>query len=164
MEKKLTDALNGQLKEELFSAYLYMAMAADMEVKFWKGTSAWLKMQAQEEFAHAMKLYTFIIARGERAVLPAIEKPQESWDSIGAVFKDVLQHEQFITGCINKLIKVAREVDDNPADTLLQWYATEQVEEESSAEDVLQKLKMIGESPQMLFMLDKELGGRQQQA
>ena len=161
MDKNLVDALNEQLREEINSAYLYVAMAADMEAKNWKGVGGWFKIQAQEEMAHAFKIYGHIISRGERVVLPAIDKPQETWDSIKAAYEAALEHEKYITGCIHKLVKEARSADDLAADTFLQWFVTEQVEEEATVEEILQKLNLVGDAPQFLFMLDRELGSRQ---
>ena len=161
MDKNLVTALNVQLKEEINSAYLYLAMAADMEAKNWKGVAAWFKGQAQEEMVHAFKIYDYLFSRGERAVLAAIAKPQESWGSIKAAYEDALKHEQYITGCIHKLVNEARSIDDLATDAFLQWFVTEQVEEESTVEDILQKLGLVGDAPQFLFMLDRELGTRQ---
>lgn len=161
MEKALLDALNEQLREEINSAYLYMAMASDMKFKNWNGTANWFQVQAQEETMHAMKFYTYIHDRGEQPILPALDKPQVSWDSVIAAFEDTLAHEKHITSCISKLVDKAREHSDHATDSFLQWFVTEQVEEEATADDIIQQIKMIGDNNQFLFLLDRELGARQ---
>ncbi|MCF7927522.1 MAG: ferritin [Spirochaetales bacterium] len=153
-------ALNDQIREELSSAYLYLAMAADFEDKNLPGAAAWMSQQAQEEVAHAMKIYGYINDKGGKAVFDALPKPQESWNSMLDAFKAAYKHEQYITDCINKLVKQAREVDDTSTEIFLQWFVTEQVEEEKSTDEVVQKLQMIGDSKNGLFMIDRELGGR----
>ena len=161
MDKKLVDALNVQIKEELASAYIYAAMAADMEYKNWEGAAAWFKTQAQEEVGHAFKMYGFINSRGDKAIFDAIDKPKDSYDSVQAAFEATLAHEKYITGCITKLLKLAEELGDKPAEIFLQWFVTEQVEEEANPERILETLKRLGNAPQALFMLDRELGQRQ---
>lgn len=161
MDKNLVNALNGQLKEEINSSYLYLSMGADMEAKNWKGVAAWFKAQAQEEMGHVFKIYGHLISRGQRVVLPAIDKPQETWESIKSAYEDTLKHEKEITGRIHRLVIEAREAEDLAAETFLQWFVTEQVEEEATVEDILQKLNLVGDAPQFLFMLDRELGSRQ---
>ena len=161
MDQKLLDALNEQLREEINSAYLYMAMSSDMKVKNWNGTAQWFQIQAQEETLHAMKIYTFIHDRGGQPILPAIDKPQVSWDSALSAFEATLKHEKYITSCIHNLVDKARETKDHATETFLQWFVTEQVEEEATADDIIQQIKMIGDNNQFLFLLDRELGARQ---
>ena len=161
MEKTLLDALNEQMREEINSAYLYMAMASDMKFKNRNGAANWFQIQAGEETAHAMKFYAYIHDRGEQPVLPAIDKPQVSWDSMLAAFEATLAHEKHITSCIHSLVAKARNVNDYATEAFLQWFVSEQVEEESTADEIIQEMKMIGESPQAKFMLDRELGARQ---
>ncbi len=161
MDKKLLDSLNKQLWEEVNSAYLYMAMSSDMKFKNWNGSSQWFQAQTQEETMHAMKFYTYIHARGERPILPAIDQPQISWESILDAFEATLAHEKHITSCIHGLVDQAREAHDHATEAFLQWFVSEQVEEESVADDIIKQVKMIGNNPQFLFLLDRELGARQ---
>ena len=157
MDKNLAEALKGQLKEEIASAYIYLAISADMEAKNLKGVAQWFRIQVNEEWLHAMKFYNYLIARGERAVLPALEKPQETWDSIKAAFETTLNHERFITKSIHSLVDKARAASDHATEAFLQWFVTEQVEEEAYADEIIQQIKLFGESPQLLFMLDNKI-------
>lgn len=157
----MLDALNEQMREEINSAYIYTAIAADMEAQNWKGVSAWFKAQAKEELGHAMKFYGYINERGEKAIMPALDKPKESWGSILNAYEEALKHEKYISGCIHKLVKLAKEVDDLPTENFLQWFVSEQVEEEAAPDDIIQMLKRVGDSPQMLFMIDRQLGSRE---
>jgi len=161
ISEKMLKALNDQIKEELGSAYLYFAMAADFEAKNLKGFSLWMKSQAGEEMVHAMKFYNFINDRGGKAVLKSLDEPQSEWASPLEAFKAAYKHEQFITDCINNLVALAKEEKDTATEVMLQWFVTEQVEEEASADEVVQKLELMGDSKHGLYMLDKELGARQ---
>jgi len=158
--KKMTDALNEQIREELFSSYLYFAMAADFESRDWPGIASWMKVQAQEEMAHTLKFYNWINERGGKAVFKAIDKPQESWKSALELFEAALAHEQHITSCIYSLVKVAREEGDIATEIFLQWYVTEQVEEEANASEIVEKIKKVQNSQNGMYMLDKELSAR----
>lgn len=158
--KKMTDALNGQINEEMFSAYLYFAMAADYESKDWPGVASWMKIQAQEEMGHAFKIYNWINERGGKAVLAAIEKPQESWDTPLDLFQAALKHEQHITACFYDLVKTSREEGDISTEIFLQWFVTEQVEEEANASEIVSKISKIQDSQNGMYMLDKELSAR----
>jgi len=158
--KKMTDALNGQIREEIFSAYLYFAMAADYESKDWPGVASWMKVQAQEEMGHALKIYNWINERGGKAVFEAIEKPQESWASALELFEAALKHEQHITACFYDLVKTAREAGDIATEIFLQWFITEQVEEEANAGEIVGKIRKVQDSQNGMYMLDKELSIR----
>ncbi len=160
IDKKMTDALNGQIKEEIFSAYLYFAMAADYESKDWPGISSWMKVQAQEEMAHALKIYSWINERGGKAVFEAIDKPQESWGSALELFEAALKHERHITACFYDLVGTARELGDIATEIFLQWFVTEQVEEEANASEIVEKIKKVQNSQNGMYMLDKELSSR----
>ncbi|MBN1685515.1 MAG: ferritin [Spirochaetales bacterium] len=161
MDKKTLDALNEQMREEIASAYLYLAMSSDMKFKGLNGSASWFQTQAKEEIVHATKFYNYIHDRGGQAVLPALEKPQVSWKSLKEAFEATLEHEKHITSCIDKLVDMAREKNDHATEAFLQWFITEQVEEEASADEILQKLKFLGDSPHGVYMLDRELGARQ---
>jgi ferritin len=158
--EKMEAALNGQIAEELASAYLYLAMAADFDAKNWTGFASWMKVQAGEEYNHAMKLYGFIIERGGRAVFKALAQPQGTWDSPLAAFEAAYKHENHISKCIYDLVKLARDEGDTATEVFLHWYINEQVEEETNADAVVEKLRLVKDSSNGLYMLDKELGAR----
>lgn len=161
LSQKLEQAVNEQIKNELYSGYLYLAMAAQCESMNLSGFAHWLKVQAKEELGHAMKLYDFINDRGGRVVLEAIDKPPVEYKSLRDMFEAVYQHEQKVTGLINKLYEMAKAENDYPLQVYLQWFIDEQVEEEKNATEILAKLKLVGESGNGLMMLDKILGERE---
>ena len=161
MEQKLKDLLIKQINEEFYSSYLYLAMASDFENKNMKGMASWMIKQSMEETGHGMKIYRYLQERGEKPVLAQIDKPQESWNSPKDAFEASLKHEKHITGCIDKLVKAARAAEDFATEIFLQWFVTEQVEEEANVSDVLAKLEMVGSKSTGLYMLDRELGQRQ---
>jgi ferritin len=158
--KKLQDAMNEQIKNELYSAYLYLSMSAYCEAANLPGFAHWMRVQAQEEEAHAMKFYNFIHERGGRVVLQAIDQPPVEFPSPLAVFEQTLEHEQKVTGMIHDLYALAVEEKDYASQIFLQWFVTEQVEEEASASQILEMLKMIGDKGHALIMLDRQLGRR----
>lgn len=160
ISKKMLDALNNHLNEEFYSSYLYLSMATYFEDKNLNGFSNWFKLQAQEEWAHGMKFYDFINQTGGKVTLKAIKAPKTTWKSIMDVFKETLAHEKHITSLINKLVGQAMQAKDYATNNFLQWFVSEQVEEEATAEEILNKLKLIGDNKGGLFMLDRELGFR----
>jgi ferritin len=160
LDERMEEALNFQFNRELYSGYLYLAMAAYFEDQGLSGFANWMRIQAQEELSHAMKFYDYIVQRGSRAVMADIEAPQNEWESATAAFEHVYEHEQMVTGLINKLVDLALELSDHATNNFLQWFVAEQVEEEESAGGVLQKVKMAGESKSGLYILDQELGQR----
>ncbi|MHC4436260.1 MAG: ferritin [Planctomycetota bacterium] len=160
ISKKMEKALNEQVNAELFSAYLYLSMEAYFKSLNLNGFANWMRVQTQEEVSHAMKIYGFIDERGGRITLKAIEGPQTQWDSPLEVFKAVYEHEQKVTSLINDLVNLAIEEKDHATNTFLQWFVNEQVEEEASADQVVQQLKMMEKAPGGMFMLDRELAQR----
>ncbi|MHC4989014.1 MAG: ferritin [Planctomycetota bacterium] len=160
INKKVTDALNGQINAETYSAYLYWSMSAALEEMNLPGFASWMRVQAQEEMSHAMKLYGHIIERGGKVVLTAIDAPPTQWDSVNAVFENGLAHEQKVTRLINELMDLAMAEKDHAASMFLQWFVTEQVEEEAAAMDILGKLEIAGGTAGGLYILDKEMGAR----
>ncbi len=159
--KKMEKALNGQVNAELYSSYLYLSMSAYFESLKLRGFANWMRVQAQEESGHAMKIYDHIIERGGRAILRPVEAPPTEWDSPLAVFKQVYSHERKVTGLINDLVDLATSENDPATKSSLQWFVDEQAEEEDSANQVLQKLKLVLEAPDGLFMIDRELAERE---
>jgi ferritin len=160
ISKKMEKAINDQINAELYSAYLYLSMAAYFDSTNLSGFSAWMKVQANEEYKHAMKFYGHITDRLGTVTLKAIDGPKTSWKSPLDAFENVFEHEQKVTGLINNLVEIAAQEKDNAAFVLLQWYVNEQVEEEKSADEIVQILKRIKDSSQGLIMLDRELAKR----
>jgi len=158
--KRMMDAMNDQIMHETFSAYLYVSMAADFHDKGLDGMAQWMKAQAQEELSHALRFFNHINERGGRIELQAIEKPETTWESPLAAFQAALKHEEFITGRIDELAKIADEENDRAAGIMLQWFVSEQVEEEDSVAKVINTLELAGEKGPGLMMVDRELGQR----
>ncbi len=160
ISKKLETAINDQINAELYSAYLYLSMAAYFESKNLSGFAGWMRAQAQEEQAHAMKFFDYLNERGGRVNLKDIKASQSEWESPLDVFKNVYSHEQKVSSLINDLVNMAIKENDHATNNFLQWYVAEQVEEEASADEVVNKLELVGDSGNALFMLDRELGQR----
>jgi ferritin len=157
---KMQKALNKHLNEELFSSYLYLSMAAYFETKNLKGFANWMRLQSHEEYAHAMKFYGYITQVGGNVTLMQINAPKTSWKNHMDVFRETLEHEKFITELINKLVDLAILEKDHATNNFLQWFVNEQVEEVATAEDIVNKLEMVGDNKNGLFMIDRELGSR----
>ena len=160
INQKIEQAFNKQINAETYSAYMYWSMSAALEEMNLPGCARWMRMQAREEMTHAQKFYDHIVERGGRVILTAIEAPPTEWDSLKAVFEATLQHEQKVTGLINDLVDLAAAEKDHAAAMCLQWFVTEQVEEEATVMDILGKLEIVGQTPGGLYMLDKEMGQR----
>ncbi len=160
LSRKLQDALNEQIKHELYSAYLYLSMVAHFEAENLKGFAHWMRLQRQEELEHAMKIFNFVIDRGGRVELQAIPQPPSQYKSPLDAFQKALAHEKHITGLIHKLYDLADDEDDYPTEVMLQWFIEEQVEEEKSTSEVVSKLELIKDHPGALLLLDRELGER----
>ena len=160
LSEQMERSLNGQCNAEFYSSYLYLSMSAWFQSLGLAGSANWMRVQAQEELLHAMKFFDFINARGGRVRLQHIEAPPTEWPHPLGAFEDVLRHEQKVTGLINGLVNAALKEGDHATHIFLQWFVTEQVEEEESATDVLQKLRLVGESKEGLLLLDRELAAR----
>jgi ferritin len=161
ISKKIQDAFNEQIQAEMYSSYLYLSMAACFHSVGMDGMAQWMHVQTKEENAHAMKFFKHIVDRGGRVELLAIEKPTFDWASPLEAFKAAYEHELYITGRINNLVKLAAEEGDNAASIFLQWFVTEQVEEEANTSKIVLMLEKIKESANGLFMLDHNLGKRE---
>lgn len=157
---KLQNAFNSQIQAEFYSAYLYLAMATYCQERNLKGFANWLMVQKDEEIMHAMKLLSYLQERGAKVVLKEISAPPNEFSSPLALFEQVLMHEKHVTDLINKLYEVAVEEKDYAAQLFLQWFVNEQVEEEASATEVVEKLKLIGDNSSALFFIDQEMGKR----
>jgi len=177
LSDNMQEALNDQLNWEIYSSYLYLSMQAYFQSKSLTGFANWMQVQTQEELTHAMKFYGFISERqeelthamkfygfiserGGRVNLKSIEAPPGDWESPLAVFEAGYQHEQLVTGRINKLVDLSLAESDHATNTFLQWFVSEQVEEEDNASTVIERIKLVGEAPGGLFLLDQELGQR----
>jgi len=160
LSKAMQDAINEQIKNELYSSYLYLAMSAYCEANNLPGFAHWLRVQSQEEIEHAMKFFGFVNERGGRVVLEAIDKPPVEFESPGKIFEETLNHERKVTAMINSLYELALEEKDYASQVMLHWFIDEQVEEEANASYILDTLKAVGEKGQALVMLDRELAKR----
>jgi ferritin len=160
LNQSVQNAMNEQIKNELYSAYFYLAMAAYFESKNFGGFAHWMEMQAKEEQSHAMKLYGFVNERGGRVELQAIDQPPMDFESPLAVFEKVLSHEQLVTSMIHDLYALAVKENDYASQVFLQWFVSEQVEEEANATEIVEQLKMVGDRGHALLMMDRALGHR----
>lgn len=160
IKKAVEKALNNQLNAELYSSYLYLSMSSWFSSQNLNGFANWMRVQAQEELMHAIKFYDYLIQRDGRVLLVAVDAPPTGWDSPEAVFEHTYQHEQKVTELINDLVDLSISEKDHATHMVLQWFVDEQVEEESSASDILGKVKMLKESRSGIYMLDRELSQR----
>ncbi len=160
LNPKIQDAFNKQLNAELYSSYLYLSMSTYFELKNLAGMANWMRIQAQEELLHAMKFYNFINERGGQVILTRVEGPSTQWDSPLHVFEDTYEHECKVTALINDLVGLAMAENDHAAGVFLQWFVTEQVEEEANAQTIMDKFRLVGDDGTGLFMLDGELSQR----
>ncbi len=160
LDKQLEQALNDQINFELYSSYLYLGMAAQLTTMNLDGAAHWMQIQAQEEVTHAMKLYDYILDRDGNVILENIEADVTKYVSLEEIFAKSLSHEKSVTSRFNDLIDLALDKRDHVTNSLLQWFISEQIEEEANVRTILDKAKMLGDSSQHLYLLDKELGTR----
>lgn len=160
ISKKMENALNEHLNAELYSAYLYMSMGAYFKSINLDGFANWMRIQVLEELGHVDKFYNYLCDRGGRVILESIDKPPSKWDSPLNAFEDTYKHECHVSGLINKLVQVARDENDNATYNFLQWFIEEQVEEEATAESIMNQLKLVGDNGMAILMFDRELGQR----
>ena len=160
ISKKIEAALNRQINEELFSGYLYLSMSAQFDALNMGGFAHWMRIQAQEETAHALKFYKYLYERGGQVKLAAIAGPETEWNDALEMFEAAYKHERKITGLIGGLADLAEKENDRAASLFLQWFINEQVEEEKHADEIVQTLKQIAKAPGAMYMLDKQLGSR----
>jgi ferritin len=160
LDDKMLGEINQQIQEETFSDYIYLAMAAWLEENGYKGMATWMRVQAREEKIHADIFYNFILERQAHVKLQAIQVPPDNWESPLEVFKAAYEHEVHITGRINHMVKVARDLNDNASERMLHWFVDEQVEEEANTSEAVQQLEIAGDQAQAVLMLDREMGTR----
>ncbi len=160
INKKMEKMINDQMSFEIYSGYIYLAMGAYMDSLDLPGFANWMKVQWQEEFFHAQKMYAYLVERGGRPTFGAIPEPPKTWKSVKAAFEHALEHERIVTGRINDIMTAAIKENDHATRSFINWYVDEQVEEESNVETIIKRLNMIKESGEGMFMMDKELAAR----
>lgn len=160
-KEKVQNAMNDQIQHEIESAYIYLSMAAYFDAENLPGFAQWMKMQYEEEMAHAFRFYDYINDRGGRVKLQPVNQPPIEFDSPLAAFQAALEHEQKITADIDRLYAMALDEKDYPSQTFLQWFIDEQVEEEQHVGEAVENIKMVGDNTHAILMLDRELGQRQ---
>lgn len=164
LSEKMQSALNKQITEELASAFIYLAMSAESDHLGLPGFANWFKLQYQEELNHADRFFNYVLERNGKIELDGLPKPTLSKETPLSLFEKSLEHEQHITKCIFELKDLAREEKDHATDVFLEWFVSEQVEEEANASGVIDQLRLIDGNPSGLFMIDRELAGRQPEA
>ncbi len=162
IDVRMAEALNKQINEELYSAYLYLSMSAYFEALGLRGFAKWMRIQSKEELGHAMKIYDYLIDQNAEVKLLQIKEPPHSWDSLTHAIEAAYEHEKYITGKINELVSLAESLNDRATNNLLQWFIDEQVEEEKNTYELLRKVKMVEKHVGGLLILDKELGEREE--
>jgi ferritin len=160
ISKNMTENLNHQINRELYSSYLYLSMAAYATSIGLRGFANWFNVQVKEELTHAEKIYNYVNQQGGRVLLEAIEQPTQDFSSAVDLFKQTLNHENKVTKMINSLVNLANKENDHATEAFLQWFVTEQVEEEANAVEILQKLELVGKDGEGLLMIDRQLAAR----
>lgn len=160
LSKAMEKALNDQVNFEIYSSYLYMAMTSALEAMNYKGAAHWMRIQTLEELFHANKFFNYIIDREGRATLQEIKKPKTEWKSLLDVFEDAHKHEQLVTSRICNLVDLALTEKDHVTNSTLQWFVTEQIEEESNGKTIIEKIKRTKNSTDSLMIIDNELAAR----
>ncbi len=160
LNKKVLNAINEQINAEIWSAYMYLAMASYFASNGLNGFANWMRVQWQEELSHALKFFDYLVERGEQPILKPIAEVPEKWNSPLHAMQETLKHEQHVTALINNIMNIAIEEKDHATKSMLNWYVDEQVEEEANAQELVDNLRLIGESGNGIYMLDKELKSR----
>ena len=160
VSKELENAINKQINAEFWSAYLYLSMSTWFDNEGLPGFANWFKVQFQEEQDHAQKFMAYLVSKGNKVNLMPIEKVDTSWDSVLKAFQDTLEHERVVTSLIHNIVSIARKENDYATENMLQWFVNEQVEEEETAQAMIDSLKLIGDNGFGLYTMDKELAQR----
>ncbi len=155
LNKKIEDILNRQVEREGYSSLLYLSMASWAESSGYPGIAQWLYAQSNEELEHMLKFIHYINDRGGKAVIPGLDTPPSDWESVQALFEAVLKHEQFVTASINEIVTACIEENDHTTNNWVQWFVTEQIEEESSVQEILDKLALVGQHN--MYMFDRDI-------
>ncbi|WP_136806134.1 ferritin [Desulfosediminicola flagellatus] len=157
---KMSDAINAQINAEMFSSYLYLSMSAWFSRTGLPGFSSWMRAQAKEEDFHAQKMFDYLLERGGKVELEAIDKPEINWESPLKVIEAVADHEAKVTSLINELVNCALDERDHASNIFLQWFVSEQVEEEASVGEVLDRMRLVGNDSAGMFAMDMEMSKR----
>lgn len=160
LQDKVLNAINDQIEKEMFAANLYLSMAAYFEDKNYTGFAHWMRLQSQEEITHAMKMFNYILDRGSKPIIGQIDKPKSDWNNPLEVFQEAYEHEKKVTAWINEVYELAISEKDYATQSFLKWFIDEQVEEEATASEIVERLDMVKDNSGLLFMLDRELGTR----
>lgn len=160
LAERMEEALNGQINKELYSGYLYLAMSAYCSQQGIPGAAHWFMAQVQEESMHGMKMYEYVQQKGGRVILSPIDAPPSEFGTISELFEIVLAHEEDVTASVNDLMDIALEEHDHATRIFLEWFVSEQVEEEANVRDIIDQLKMAGDHNASLMMIDRELAQR----
>ncbi|MDR1831236.1 MAG: ferritin [Fusobacteriaceae bacterium] len=160
IKEKVAKVLNDQINAEFYSAYLYLAMSAWADIQGFKGFANWLRIQAKEEMAHGTHIYDFLLDRDYQPSFDAVKKPEGKWKTLVEVYEQVLKHEQHVTDLINNIATVSLKEADHASYNFIMWYVNEQVEEEATANEILTKLRLIGDNVSQIYTLDTEFAGR----
>lgn len=162
LSREMEEALNKQINEELYSAYLYLSMSAYFETQGLSGFAKWMRIQSQEELKHAMKIYDYVVSRNGVVKLMSLKEPPHSWDSVSHAAESAYEHEKYITSKIYELVNLAQKLDDKATDNFLQWFVEEQVEEEKNSYELFRKTKMVEKHVGALLQLDRILSEREE--
>jgi ferritin len=162
ISEKMQKAINDQINAEFYSSYFYLSMSAYCDSENYKGFAEWFRLQAEEERTHGFKLFDYLQERGGKVILKGIDEPPTNFKSIQDTFEQTLEHERKVTGLINNLNKLAIEENDYATQAHLQWFISEQVEEEATAEDILNQIKMVEGKPGNLFYIDRHIVGQRE--
>jgi ferritin len=157
LKQSVEKILNEQIEKEAYSSYLYLSMASWAEGNGLNGVAKWLYAQAEEEKMHMLKFVRFINERGGHAVIPAIKQAPKEWKDIYILFEEVLKHEQYISESINNILALAQKEKDYAVQNWIQWFVTEQIEEESSVQTIIDKLNLLDKGKGGLYMFDKDI-------
>ena len=160
LSKAMQDALNDQINKEFYASYLYLSMSAYFDEANYPGFAQWMRAQSQEEYRHAMRIFNYINDRDGKVILKSIDQPLTEFKSPMDAFTQTLEQERKVTGMVNKLYEMAMKENDYPTQVMLHWFISEQVEEEKTALNIVDQLKMIGDTPAAMIMLDRQLGER----
>jgi len=160
LNKRIEEMINDQMNFEIYSSYIYLAMAAYCDSEDLTGFASWFNVQVKEELFHVEQFYKYLVERGGRPTYTAIDAPQKDWESPLAAFENALVHEGIVTDRINKIMTAALEENDHATVSFLKWFIDEQVEEEASVDAVIKQLRLIGDSGQALFFMNRELAAR----
>ena len=160
LKDKLQKALNKQLNEELYSSYAYLSMSAHFSALNLDGMAHWLRLQSQEEYGHGMKIYEYILQRNGRVSLAQISAPAESWKTLIDLFEEVMAHEQKVSASIDSIVELTLQEKDYATNNFLQWFISEQVEEEATSQFILDRAKLVGDNRNGIFLLDREMAQR----